>query len=172
MGGVHKGFRDLLELGWLDHMPRLFGIQAEGSSYLTEAWQNGEDVVSKPAIAAETIADSISAGLPRDRIKAMNAITQTDGAFVSVSDAEILAAVPAFARASGIFAEPAGAAAYAGLIAALDRKLVSPSDRIVLINTGNGLKDVQGAMNALEQTGTKAHTVAASFDAVAEIFEK
>ena len=122
IGGLHKGLKDLLALGWIDHMPRLVGVQAEGSAYLYQAWANHEDVLTKPPIDAHTVADSISAGLPRDRLKAMAAVRETDGAFVRVSDAEILDAIPALARGCGVFAEPAGAAAYAGLLKALARR--------------------------------------------------
>ncbi len=70
------------------------------------------------------MADSISAGLPRDRIKALAAVTETDGAYVTVSDEEILAAIPALARGCGVFGEPAGATAYAGLVKAVELGLV------------------------------------------------
>ena len=159
IGGVHKGLKDLLALGWIDKMPRLIGVQAEGSNYLTQAWENDEDVLTKPAIAAETVADSISAGLPRDRLKAMAAVKETDGAYITVSDDEILTAIPALARGCGVFAEPAGAAAYAGLLKAIETNLIDGNDRVVVINTGNGLKDVQSAMRSVEQVGTKAHLV-------------
>ncbi|MGB3712807.1 MAG: threonine synthase, partial [Candidatus Promineifilaceae bacterium] len=116
IGGLHKGLKDLLSLGWIDHMPRLIGVQAEGSNFMAQAWKNGEDVLTKRPIAAKTIADSISAGLPRDRIKAMAAVMETDGAYISVSDEEILSAIPALARGCGVFGEPAGVASYAGLV--------------------------------------------------------
>ena len=132
-------------------MPKLMGIQAEGSAYMYQAWQNNEDILTKPPIAANTVADSISAGLPRDRIKALAAVTETDGAYLTVTDAEILAAIPALARGCGVFAEPAGATAYAGLVKAINEGLVSPDERIVVINTGNGLKDIASAMKATEQ---------------------
>jgi threonine synthase len=160
IGGVHKGLKDLLALGWIDHMPKLMGVQAEGSAYLYQAWQNNEDVLTKPPIAAQTLADSISAGLPRDRIKALAAVKETGGAFLTVSDDEILAAIPALARGCGVFAEPAGAAAYAGLVKAVNQDLVSPDERIVVINTGSGLKDVASAMKAVERVGTQPHRVA------------
>ncbi len=160
IGGVHKGLKDLLALGWIDHMPKIMGVQAEGSSYLYQAWKNREDVLTKPAIKAQTAADSISAGLPRDRLKAMAAVTETDGAYISVTDNEILAAIPALARGTGVFAEPAGAAAYAGLLKAIEQGQVHPNERIVVINTGNGLKDVAGAMKGVELVGTKAYHVA------------
>ncbi|MCG8641139.1 MAG: pyridoxal-phosphate dependent enzyme, partial [Desulfobacterales bacterium] len=81
IGGIHKGLKDLLALGWIDRIPRLYGIQAKGSSYLYQAWKNNEDVLTKPPAGADTVADSISAGLPRDRIKALRAVKETNGAF-------------------------------------------------------------------------------------------
>ena len=164
IGGVHKGLKDLLALGWIDRMPKLMGVQAEGSAYLYQAWQKGEDVLTKPPIVAQTVADSISAGLPRDRLKAMAAVKETSGAYLAVTDEEILAAVPALARGCGVFAEPAGAAAYAGLLKAINEGLVSRDERIVVINTGNGLKDVSGAMKAVEQVGTRPYPVAPDMD--------
>ncbi len=160
IGGLHKGLKDLYALGWIDHMPRLMGVQADGSDYLWEAWQRDEPVLTKPPIAAQTVADSLCVGLPRDRLKALAAVKETRGAFLSVTDEEILAAIPALARGSGVFAEPAGAAAYAGLIQAANQGVVSPDDRIVVINTGNGLKDVAGAMKAAALVGTEPHRIA------------
>ena len=160
IGGLHKGLKDLLALGWIDHMPKLMGVQAAGSNYLAEAWENGEDVLTKAPIDDHTVADSISAGLPRDRLKAMAAVTETDGAYITVTDEEILAAIPALARGSGVFAEPAGAAAYAGLVKAVEQGLVSADERIVVLNTGSGLKDVAGAMKGVELSATQAYRVA------------
>jgi threonine synthase len=155
IGGVHKAMKDVLALGWIDHMPRIFGIQAAGSDYLVQAFESGEDVLSKPPISADTLADSISADLPRDRIKAMAAVTETGGSYLRVSDEEILVAIPALARGSGVFAEPAGAAPYAGLVAALDGGLVGAADEVVLLATGSGLKDVASAMRAVASVGTE-----------------
>ncbi len=159
IGGVHKGFKDLLALGWIEKMPRIFGAQSAGSAFLAQAWENGEDVLTKPAINANTVADSISAGLPRDRLKAMAAVTETLGAFVTVSDEAILAAIPKMAQGCGVFGEPAGAAAYAGLERAVELGLLSPDEELVVINTGNGLKDVGGAMKGVENAGIGAHTI-------------
>lgn len=169
IGGLHKGLKDLRALGWIHSIPRLMGIQAEGSAYMTQAWQSGEDIVSKPAIAARTVADSISAGLPRDRIKALAAVKETDGAYLTVSDEEILAAIPALARGCAVFAEPAGAAAYAGLVKAVDQGLVSPDERIVVLNTGNGLKDVASAMKAIEQLGPQPYRIGPNMDELKRI---
>jgi threonine synthase len=164
IGGVHKGLKDLQALGWINQMPKLMGVQAAGSAYMVQAWQNDEDILTKPPIQANTVADSISAGLPRDRIKAMAAVKESGGAFISVTDDEILTAIPGLARGCGVFAEPAGAAAHAGLIKAIDQRLVSSDERIVVINTGNGLKDVAGAMNGTTLVGTTPHLVAPDLD--------
>lgn len=171
IGGLHKGLRDLLALGWIHHMPRLIGVQAAGSNYMAEAWERGENVLTKPPILAQTIADSISAGLPRDRIKALAAVTETNGAYVTVSDEEILAAIPVLARGSGVFAEPAGATAYAGLVKAVDQGLVAADERVVVLNTGNGLKDIASAMKAVEQAGTQPHRVRPALADVRQVMD-
>ncbi|MFW5933604.1 MAG: threonine synthase, partial [Actinomycetota bacterium] len=168
IGGLHKGFRDLLALGWVDRIPRLLGVQAEGSDYLTQAWESAEDVVSKPAIDASTVADSISAGLPADRIKALRAAQDTGGAFVRVSDEQILAAIPTLAQGCGVFAEPASAAAYAGLEQAVDQGLVGRDERAVVLATGTGLKDVPAAMRAIGEAEISPVRVAPRMDALAE----
>ena len=149
IGGVHKGFRELAELGWIERIPRLIGVQASGSSALAQAWQQDLSAVQMQPCPAETVADSISAGLPRDRAKALRAVRQPGGAFVTVDDAEIVAAIPRLARASGVFAEPAAAAVYAGAQRAVQSGVIHPDERTVLLVTGSGLKDVKRAQQAV-----------------------
>ena len=149
IGGVHKGLRDLMALGWIRKMPKLMGVQAAGSAALYEAWRTGIDAMRMTPIDAHTIADSISAGLPADRIKALAAVRQTGGAYIKVTDEEILAAIPVLARGSGVFAEPAAAAAYAGLAKAVEQGLVDPDERILVLSTGNGLKDIASARKSV-----------------------
>jgi threonine synthase len=172
IGGIHKGFRDLASLGWIGRVPRIYGVQAEGSNYLASAWAAGEDVLTKPPIEASTVADSISAGLPRDRIKAIRAVEDTEGAYVTVADEEILAAIPAMARGSGVFGEPAGAAAYAGAVKAAGLGLVGSGDRVVVLNTGSGLKDVGSARRAAEGAGTEPIRVAADLAALDAVLDR
>jgi threonine synthase len=171
IGGLHKGLKDLSAMGWIDKMPRLMGVQAAGSSYLYAAWKNSENILTKKPIQAQTVADSISTGLPRDRIKALAAVTDTAGAFIRVEDTDILAAIPRLARSTGVFAEPAGAAACAGLVKAVDEKLVSANETIVVLNTGNGLKDVAGAIQAVEQAGTRPFRVSPDIKALRQIVD-
>jgi len=151
IGGLHKGFKDMLALGWIDRIPRLMGVQAAGSAALYSAWTQNVAPTDMTPIEAHTIADSISSDLPRDRIKAMRAVVETDGAFVSVTDAEILSAIPTLARDAGVFAEPAGAAAYAGLVKAVAAGTVVAQERVVVLATGNGLKDVGSAIKSVGQ---------------------
>jgi threonine synthase len=149
IGGLHKGLRDLMALGWIRKMPRIMGVQAAGSAALYDAWRTGIEAMQMTPIDAHTIADSISAGLPADRIKGLAAVRETNGAYIKVTDDEILAAIPILARGSGVFAEPAGAAAYAGLVKAVEEGLVDPEERIVVLSTGNGLKDIASARKSV-----------------------
>jgi threonine synthase len=162
IGGVHKGFRDLLALGWIKHMPRIVGVQAAGSSPLVDAWEQGLEGWEMAPVEAHSVADSIVAGLPRDRIKALNAVRESEGAFIRVSDEEIIAAIPALAQGCGVFAEPAAAAAYAGLIRAVEGQLVDPAERVVVLATGSGLKDIDTAM----RSAGKAVVVSPNLEAV------
>jgi threonine synthase len=149
IGGIHKGLCDLLALGWIYDMPRLIGVQAAGSAPLVDAWEQGLDAMDVQPVEAHTVADSISAGLPRDRIKALRAVRESDGAFVRVTDEEILSAIPALARGCGVFAEPAAAAAYAGLVEAVAQGMVGPDEQVVVLATGSGLKDVAAAARSV-----------------------
>lgn len=155
IGGVHKGFKDALALGWIEAMPRIYGIQAAGSDYMVQAFESGEDVATKAPISADTVADSISADLPRDRVKALAAVKETGGAYLRVEDADLLLAIPTVAAGCGVFPEPAAAAAYAGLQAAVKEGFVGGSDRVVVISTGSGLKDVPAVMKGVEAAGVR-----------------
>ncbi len=149
IAGIYKGFYDLHELGWIERIPRLIGVQAEGSSPLVDAWQRGIDVREMQPVEAHTIADSISAGLPRDRSRALRAVRNTKGALIAVTDEEILASIPRLARLTGVFAEPAAAAVYAGAQRAVKLGLINSDERAALISTGSGLKDVRRAQEAV-----------------------
>jgi threonine synthase len=148
ISGLHKGFKDLQSLGWLDQMPRIFGVQAEGSAAITNAFISESEKIIP--VAANTLADSISVDLPRDGIRAVRAATQTDGAYILVSDQEILSAIASLGKV-GIFAEPAGATSYAGLVKAMWTELIEPDDPVLVINTGSGLKDVKAAIQAVPE---------------------
>jgi threonine synthase len=146
ISGIHKGFKDLQALGWLDKIPRIISVQAEGSAAFANAFHAGAETIVP--VSAHTIADSISVDLPRDGVRAVRAARQTGGTYILVSDAEILQAIAALGPL-GIFAEPAGATAYAGVVRAVAQGIVGGSDPILVLNTGSGLKDVRAAMQAV-----------------------
>ena len=159
--GLHRGLQDLLALGWIDRLPKLMAVQASGSSAIYNAWASGADDITP--VQATTVADSIAADLPRDGLRALRAIRQTGGKAIQVTDAEILAAIPPLARLTGVFAEPAGAAALAGLQAAMrdQGSAIAPEATVVLMITGNGLKDIGSAMKASGQATIIEPTLAA-----------
>jgi threonine synthase len=148
ISGIHKGFKDLKQLGWLDQMPRLFGVQASGSAAVANAFKANTEVITP--VAADTIADSISVDLPRDGVRAVRAAKETNGTYLTVDDAEIIKAIGELGP-YGIFAEPAGATAFAGLRKALKEGLVSADDPVLVLLTGSGLKDIRAAMQAVKE---------------------
>lgn len=145
IAGVWKGFRDLYETGMIDRLPRLISVQAEGCCPLNRAiaenrpWEPMEE---------NTLADSIAVGVPRNAEKALNAIRESNGVVVNVSDQEILDAAKLLGRTCGVFGEPAGVAGTAGVKKALELGLISPDSSVVSIVTGNGLKDTPNAIRA------------------------
>lgn len=147
ISGIHKGFKDLLALGWIPNMPRIIGVQAVGSAAIANAFHANTEVI-KP-VSAKTIADSISVDLPRDGVRAVRAVKETGGTYITVSDEEIIQSIAELGKI-GVFAEPAGAAAYAGLVKAAGSDVVRSDDPILVLNTGSGLKDIRAAMQAVQ----------------------
>ncbi len=147
ISGIHKGFKDLLRLGWIPNMPRIIGVQAEGSAAIANAFHANTEIITP--VSATTIADSISVDLPRDGVRAVRAAMQTNGTYITVSDNEIIQSIAELGR-MGVFAEPAGATAYAGLVKAASSGVVGSDDPILVLNTGSGLKDVRAAMQAVQ----------------------
>jgi threonine synthase len=146
ISGLHKGFKDLEAMGWLPAMPRIYGVQAEGSAAIANAFNEDSEQISP--VSARTLADSISVDLPRDGVRAVRATRETGGSYITVSDTEIIEAIGKLG-VIGVFAEPAGAAAYAGLVKAVQEGKISSNDPILVLNTGSGLKDVGAAMKAV-----------------------
>jgi threonine synthase len=145
IGGLWKGFRDAHALGWIDGLPQLVGVQAQGSAPLVKAWQSGKPV---EPLVPDTIADSIAVGMPRDALKALRAVRESKGQMVAVSDAEILEAMRVLGRQAAVFGEPAGVTGFAGLLKLLGAGAVRPDERVVVLVTGNGLKDAESAIRA------------------------
>ena len=165
LSGVWKGFTDLHRLGWISRLPRLVAAQAEGSQAIKRAFEG--DGTIRPVVE-DTLADSISVALPRNGVMAVQDLKASGGSAVSVSDDEILEAMPLLGRTAGLFAEPAAAAAVAALAKLVDLGDVSPNERIVVLSTGHGLKDVDAAL----QAATAPEPLDCSIDAVEERIRK
>jgi threonine synthase len=142
IGGLWKGFQDLLNLGMVERVPQLVGVQAEGAAAIVDA-VNGNSIAHPGP--AQTIADSICVGTPRDATKAVRAMRLSGGCGIKVSDSEIVAATGRLARSAGVFVEPAAAAAFAGLAKMSRTDGVGQGERVLLLLTGSGLKDIRAA---------------------------
>jgi len=148
ISGVYKGFEDLVTLGLADKMPEVVCVQAEGSAAMTRALAAGGFGIPE---SASTIADSISVDVPRGGLYALGRLRKHHGRCVTVSDDAIVSAQRRLSSSSGLFAEPAAAAAFAGLLADLESgKGPGRKDRAVVLLTGNGLKDIATAMKGVE----------------------
>lgn len=133
-----KAFRELKDLGEISKLPKMLGVQASGASPIVDAFNASRDV---SYVEASTIADSIRVGQPRNWRKALRALRQSGGNAVAVGDDEIIAAMLLLGRKAGIFAEPAGAAGFAGFRKALELGMIREDDTVVVLVTGSGLKD-------------------------------
>ncbi|MBI3951877.1 MAG: threonine synthase [Acidobacteria bacterium] len=152
IGGLWKGFLDFHRLGFIDRLPQMIGVQAEGAAPLVAALSSGE----LKQTSATTIADSICVGKPRDAVKALRAMHDSGGLGLTVKDEEILHALSKLARDTGIFAEPAAAAAYAGFLKLAESGGLESDERLLVMITGNGLKDIPAARRvAREPMSTK-----------------
>jgi threonine synthase len=144
IAGAWKGFREFCELGYVDDTPKMLGVQAEGAAAIHDAFHDHDDADD----VAETVADSIAVGQPRNTVKACRALEESDGTAVLVSDEEILDAETLLGGTEGIYAEPAGAAPVAGVRTALDRGIIEADETVAVVATGFGLKDTASAEQA------------------------
>ena len=140
ISGIFKGLWELKELGWINHLPRLIGVQSSGSDALVRYLQSGKFEFKK----AHTLADSISAGAPRNLYMAANAVRETKGQAVAVTDEKIFNAQGILAKDFGLLAEPAAAASFAGFLKLFDEGNIKSEDKVLVWITGNGLKDMEG----------------------------
>ncbi len=145
IAGVWKGLKDLYAIGFIDRLPRLISAQSTGCCPINRAIQEGKDW---EPMEENTIADSISVGVPRNADKALMAIRESNGLAICVTDEEILAAARLLGRTCGVFGEPAGVTGTAAVKKAAELGLIGREDTVVSVVTGNGLKDVANAIKA------------------------
>ena len=144
ISGVARGFDDLVRAGLLGRAPRLIAVQPERSSAIATALREGRESVEADE-HADSVADSLNVSMPRNSIQCLKYVRSSGGAGVVVAEDDILESISLLAHTTGVFAEPAGAAAVAGLKQALSEGLVDRDERVVLAVTGSGLKDVASA---------------------------
>ncbi len=161
IGGIGKGLHEMKQLGFIDRIPRLLGVQAEGARPIVDAFLSGKDLVPSET---NTLADSIAVGTPRNWRRAMQQIRSSHGEMVAVTDADILDAMRITARLGGVFGEPAGIAGIAGVKKALEQNIIKSSESAIVVVTGNGLKDIQSA----KQAAGHVSSIEPNLDAVAE----
>ncbi len=144
--GIYKGFYDLKMLGLTDKIPEIIAVQAEGCNPVEVAMNTGKFIPQD----GNTIADSIAVGIPRNRLKAMRALKESNGSCISVSDDQIREALVELPRVSGVFGEPAGVTAYAGFKKLAEQGKIGKEEKVVVLITGNGLKDIDSAISVCE----------------------
>ena len=148
VSAICKGFAELRRIGLIERVPQVICVQAEGAAPIAHAfahYEGGEVLIED--VDASTVADSICVGAPRDVVKAVTYVHANGGRFVTVSDGAILESIALLAQRTGVFAEPAGAAAFAGLRRFAETGDLAGKSAAVMI-TGNGLKDVASARRA------------------------
>ncbi len=161
-----KGFAEYEALGVTNGHPSIRGIQAEGAAPVAHMLAtNAPELV--PVQKPDTVATAIRIGNPANWKKTVRALKESGGGARTVTDKEILAAQKSMAKSEGIFAEPAGAAAFAGLLKDLEEGLVDRSALIVCVSTGHGLKDPDVAVT----NSTKPTTIDARLDALKGLLE-
>ncbi len=145
ISAIWKGFKELRELGLTERTPKMIGVQASGAAPIASAY--AKDVNDfNPWPHPSTLATAIRIGAPASWRKALNAVRESTGAVLKVSDEQIIRAQRLLASREGIFAEPASAASLAGLHSALKGGLLTGHECVVCVITGHGLKDQQAAL--------------------------
>ncbi|MCH8070258.1 MAG: threonine synthase [Candidatus Marinimicrobia bacterium] len=147
IGGIYKGFYDLKQLDWIDKIPKLIALQAEGSAAIVNALENNGEI---KLVSSNTLADSISVDFPRDGLKALRAVNESGGFGIKITDDEILKAQLLLSKTTGIFAEPAAAAAFGGFLKAHKSGKIETGESVIVLITGTGLKDVPSAQKQIK----------------------
>ncbi len=145
-----KGFAEYESMDLASGRPVIRGVQAEGAAPIAHMFSAGASEL-EPVRNPSTIATAIRIGNPANWKKTVHAIKESGGGVVSVSDQRILAAQKAMAKLEGVFAEPAGAVALAGMIKDMEDGVLDRASRVVCVSTGHGLKDPDVAVSQCER---------------------
>ena len=156
---VH-GCEELVRCGVADRIPRVVGVQVSGAAPLVTAFAQGHDTWA--GVQTSTIADGIDVGDPYFGRQALDAVARTGGSWLAVTDDDLRSTIGVLARTGGLLAEPAGAAALAGIIAQRE-VLAASGETVVALVSGTGLKDQRW----LPDEGGRAVPIAPNLDALA-----
>jgi len=137
-----RGFKEMLELGLINRLPKMVGVQSSRADPLVRAWRNGSETIA-PIEEPSSIASGINVPYTGDHT--LKAIRDSKGVAVSVDDEEILLAEKEIARSEGIWVEPSSAAAVAAVPKLVNSGILTRDDTVVCILTGSGLKDTGAA---------------------------
>lgn len=147
IAGVYNGFNDLYQIGLINRIPRILGVQSDGCSPFVDAYLEKRELEETDE---NTIADSIAVGIPRNPVKGLRAVDASNGTWVTVSDDAILKSIHYLGTKEGIFGEPAGVTALAGVKKALKENIIHKTESVTIIMTGNGLKDTDNGLKAVD----------------------
>ena len=174
LSGMWKGWRDLQAVGLIDELPKIDCVQSTSSAAICETASQlhaGDEIdwsaVKLASVHATTVADSIAVDKPRDGLAAVKAIFESGGEAVTVSDDDILAAIPEMSRLAGVFPEPAAAAPWAAVRQMVQERKIESDELVVCLVSGSGLKDTAAALRA----SAEPKTIDASIDAVRDALE-
>jgi len=151
---IWKGFKDLKQFGLVDALPRIVGVQPEGCAPIVNTLLAKGASKSKKTVNPATHALAILVAEPLQSELAVNAIRESDGLALTVSDSEIFAAELEIAKLEGVFAEPASSATIAALGKLVEGGKISSDSSVVCLITGSGLKatDVLQALTKKQKT--------------------
>lgn len=138
--GMWKAFDELEQLGWIGKKrPKMIAVQVEGCQPVVRAFERGE---SRTEFwhGASTVASGLRVPKPLGDVLILNAVRESGGTAIAVSDDEAICAGRQLGASEGIFAAPEGAACFAAVRKLLSTGFLSPSERVVVYNTGSGLK--------------------------------
>jgi threonine synthase len=135
--GVYKGFRELRQMGLIDQIPAIAAIQAAGCAPMVQSWRLGLEAAI-PVTSPKTHIETLATGDPgRSYTLLRSRIMETHGTFEDVTDEEAFRAMHILAKMEGLSAEPAAAAAFAGLFKLIRAGVIHPTDTIVVNCTGH-----------------------------------
>jgi len=154
--GMWKAFAELEELGWVrpGKRPRMIAVQSAGCAPVVRAFERGDNV-SEMWQDAATFAAGLRVPKPYGDSIMLEILRESGGVALAVSEEHILASLADWARHEGIFLSPEGAAATAAYDQLLTTGYLTPDDRVVIFNTGGGLKYTDVTAQALNLSSNR-----------------